>query len=113
MQMNNQLQSQKGDLQNANVVLSDLTVRNKLIDVSLKEVQNSGNDIVWEGCGKAFIKVGSNQYTTKLEGEKKDNADLINDVNKKRGYLETSINNTVDNMNKVIDRLEKAQTSSA
>lgn len=113
MQMNNQLQSQKSDLQNANVVLSDLTTRNQLIDVSLKELQNSTNEVVWESCGKAFMKVGSKQYTTKLESEKKDNSNLINDVNKKKNYLETSINNTVDNMNKVLDRIEQAHQASA
>lgn len=105
-EMQAQLQKQQGDLQNANGVSSELTSRNKAIDLTLAEVAQSDKPEVWESCGKAFLRADKPSYEEKLKQEKKDNVELLNDLNKKKHYLETSINATVDNMNKVLDKVE-------
>ncbi|VEU21367.1 DEKNAAC102777 [Brettanomyces naardenensis] len=108
MQMSKQLKTQQDDLQNANIVYSDLKSRNRMIDLSIGEIDASKKEHVWESCGKAFIKVDSKEYGTKLKHEKDSNVELMNDLNKKRHYLETSIGTTVDNMNKILDKVGAA-----
>ncbi|QPG72762.1 hypothetical protein FOA43_000063 [Brettanomyces nanus] len=85
----------------------NLDSRNQMIDLSLQEIAGSGNENIWESCGKAFLRVNRNQYQNKLKDEKDGNVEVMSDLDKKKRYLETSINTTVDNMNRILDRLEK------
>lgn len=107
--MHTQLQTQRDDLRNANIMLSDLKTRNQMIDASIKEIDGSNDKSVWASCGKAFIKEDTGAYKTKLRDEKDTNEGLISDVEKKKNYLETSLNTTLDNMNRLLDRIEQLQ----
>ncbi len=53
MEMDQQLQKNKAELQMVQVQLDRKTVDSKVAEVTLKELENgSGGDQVWEGVGK-------------------------------------------------------------
>ncbi|GME80821.1 unnamed protein product [Ambrosiozyma monospora] len=97
VEMQDQLNKQQTELQSATISLRRLTQRNREITTELKDVNDTGKSEVWQSCGKAFVKVRTTDYVSKLKQELSDNLDLLKSFTKKKNYLETSIEKTLDN----------------
>lgn len=83
----------------ANVTI--LTRKNTLITKTIEELKSQNKPSVWESIGRTFVEVPLEKYLEKLNGEIKDNVENLNNLNKKKHYLETSIETTRDSLSKL------------
>lgn len=111
IEMDAQLQKNKSELDITEISLSKLNQNNKIIELSKDEIKNSNVENVWKGIGKIFIKENTNDYINELNNDKKEYDEQINSLNKKKHYLETSIEKTFDSMNQIIKKNTSASSS--
>ncbi|KAG7913146.1 hypothetical protein KL907_000091 [Ogataea polymorpha] len=100
--MDTQLKEKKEELSITNLSLSRLAQQNKVLELQIQEITNSGNATVWESCGKTFLTTKSEDYISKLKQQINDNKDSINSLGKKQNYLETTVKTTYDNMRQLL-----------
>ncbi|KAG7879998.1 hypothetical protein KL905_001491 [Ogataea polymorpha] len=100
--MDTQLKEKKEELSITNLSLSRLAQQNKVLELQIQEITNSGNTTVWESCGKTFLTTKSEDYISKLKQQINDNKDSINSLGKKQNYLETTVKTTYDNMRQLL-----------
>lgn len=112
IEMDAQLQKNKSELDITEISLSKLNQNNKIIELSKDEIKNSNVENVWKGIGKIFIKENTNDYINELNNDKKEYDEQINSLNKKKHYLETSIEKTFDSMNQIIKKNTSSSSSS-
>lgn len=75
--------------------------KNQLIIKTVSELKASGKSSVWEAIGRTFVETPLDKYEEKLKLELNDNLEGINTLNKKKHYLETSIENARDSLSKL------------
>ncbi|GBL51305.1 hypothetical protein ACI3LY_000102 [Candidozyma auris] len=100
VEMDNQLNKTRADLNMCNVQLERVDTNLKIIDSTtskLKKLTTSG-DNVWQGVGKAFVVRDVDSYLDKIVSDKKEFTETKESLNKKKNYLETTLEKTVDNM---------------
>lgn len=74
----------------------------KLNDLTMEEIKDESQ--VWKGVGKAFLRVTKDDYKDELKKENKILKDDLKNLEIKKNYYETSMNNTLDNMNKMFKK---------
>ncbi|KAH3665766.1 hypothetical protein OGAPHI_003954 [Ogataea philodendri] len=109
--METQLNEKQEELNVTNVVLARLAQQNRVLELQIQEIKNSGNEKVWESCGKAFLGTPVKDYETKLNQQIKDNKDSVNSLEKKKHYLETTVKTTFDNMSKFLGPAPSSSTA--
>ncbi|GMM43533.1 hypothetical protein DAPK24_001080 [Pichia kluyveri] len=102
MEMQVQLSKHREELQRTLNTIENVSRNNSLIEKSMKDIKNSNEKFVWESVGRAFVKIPITEYEIEMKSKIRDNIESMNNLNKKKHYLETSIKNTMDSLKKVI-----------
>ncbi|KAF3990407.1 hypothetical protein FT663_02148 [Candidozyma haemuli var. vulneris] len=100
VEMDNQLNKSRAELNMCNVQLERVNTNVKIIDSTtgkLKKLTNPG-DNVWQGVGKAFVMRDVDSYVDKIGKDKKEFLETQDSLKKKQNYLETTLEKTIDNM---------------
>lgn len=95
------LATHESQLRTTDVSVAALKRKNQLIAKTMAELKSSGKNTVWEAVGRTFVEIPLDKYEVKLKTLVSDNLDAINNLNKKKHYLETSIENTRDSLSKL------------
>ncbi|CUM62511.1 uncharacterized protein PRCAT00000062001 [Priceomyces carsonii] len=106
MEMDNQLNKSRAELSmcnlqlervdsNINLIKQTSTSLNSLCDVKAGEV-------VWQGIGKAFVSCDVNSYLTSIDKDEKEFLETKSGLEKKKVYLETTLEKTIDGMSKIV-----------
>lgn len=106
MEMDNQLNKSKAELNMCNMQLERVNTNINMINgtnKSLTAVCNTkDNETVWKGIGKAFIQTDVNDYLKEITKDKTEFLDSKKSLETKKHYLETTLEKTVDNMTKIV-----------
>lgn len=104
-EMRLQLLQHQTDLQKTLAAIESINRNNTVVEKSMKDIRsnNDNKDFVWEAVGRSFVKISLQQYEDKMKNQIRDNIDILNSLNKKKHYLETSVKNTTDTLKKVLN----------
>lgn len=102
--MDAQLKKNSQDLELVTVQIQRKNQSAKIADISLRELQENGSnrDLVWEGVGKMFLSSNIKDYEERLEADKKEIKDQLKNMEIKRNYLQTSVENTAKSMQRIL-----------
>lgn len=100
-EMQVQLRTHQVELQKTLSAIDSVSRNNTVIENSMQDIKKGGQDYVWEAVGRSFVKTGIPEYESQMKNQIRDNIDMMNSLNKKKHYLETSIKNTIDSLKKV------------
>jgi len=102
--MDQQLQSNKSELQLVSLQLDRKIVDSKVADITIKELETGGSnkDQIWEGVGKIFMSSSINDYKERIIDDLQTINEQIKALKIKKDYLQTSLEKTIDNMNSII-----------
>lgn len=111
IEMDNQLNVSRAELSMCNLQLDRVNTNLNLIQLtnkSLNKVCNTkDNEAVWQGIGKAFVKNDVNSYLKEMsQDEKEFNESKVN-LSKKKNYLETTLDKTLENMTQIVGNVKK------
>lgn len=101
LEMSRSLTIHESQLRATDSSVVTLKRKNQLIIKTVSELKSSGKSSVWEAIGRTFVEIPLEKYEEKLKLELSDNLEDINNLNKKRHYLETSIDNTRESLSKL------------
>ncbi|ODV61496.1 prefolding complex chaperone subunit [Ascoidea rubescens DSM 1968] len=101
VEMNANLRKNEADLQMVNIQLNRRNNSLKLNELTTSELKKDKVDTVWKGCGKMFYKQSSEKYLTDLKMQDDNLKEQVNALNKKKVYIETTVKNTINGMNKI------------
>lgn len=107
MEMDNQLNKSKAELNMCNLQLDRINTNLNLIkhtSTNLKKLTNSDNDPVWQGIGKAFVKNDVGSYIKTIQGDEKEFLDTQKNLKTKQHYLQTTLDNTITNMTQLVGK---------
>lgn len=105
--MDTQIQRSRSDLTMCNVQIQRLEREAKLAELTEKELENSQNSHVWEGVGKMFKQTTNKEYCAQLKKDKNTVGSAIKDLEKKKNYLEVTLETFLNNMNQILAPHEK------
>ncbi|KAK5782230.1 prefolding complex chaperone subunit PWA37_005225 [Arxiozyma heterogenica] len=108
-EMSNNLRDSKTQLEAVNQQLLHLERQDKITQVTEKELESYPVDIVWRSCGKAFILQKKSLYIKDLREDENVLREQMKNLKIKQNYLETSVEKTVANMKKVLEKTNVKQ----
>ncbi|CAL9731796.1 prefoldin subunit 1 [Monosporozyma unispora] len=103
-EMTNSLRNSRTQLDVVNQQLMHLERQDKLAQVTEKELDSYPVENVWRSCGKAFILQDKSQYISDLREDETALKEQMENLKIKQNYLETSVEKTVANMKKVLEK---------
>ncbi|CEP64423.1 prefolding complex chaperone subunit LALA0_S11e03774g [Lachancea lanzarotensis] len=98
------LRSNKAQLEVVNVQLSQLDRQKKLAKLTAQELESYPVGKVWRSCGKAFVLQDRSTYTGDLASDEKVVEDQLKALKIKQNYLQTTVDNTLDNLKRVMEQ---------
>lgn len=104
--MDNQLNKSRAELSMCNVQLERAVTNLNIIhktETELKLLCTDG-EYVWEGVGKSFVHIPVDDYQTTLKSDAKEFLDSKQSLEKKKNYLETTLEKTIDNMTQLVGK---------
>lgn len=102
-EMTNSLRTNKLQLDSVNQQLFHLERQDKLATITEQELNSYPVEKVWRSCGKAFILQEKSEYLNDLHVDEQLLKDQLNNLKIRQNYLETSVQNTVDNLKKALN----------
>lgn len=111
IEMDNQLNVSRAELSMCNLQLDRVNTNLNLIQLtnkSLNKVCNiKDNEAVWQGIGKAFVKNDVNSYLKEMSQDEKEFNESKENLSKKKNYLETTLDKTLENMTQIVGNVKK------
>ncbi|CAG85808.2 DEHA2C02112p [Debaryomyces hansenii CBS767] len=111
IEMDNQLNVSRAELSMCNLQLDRVNTNLNLIqstNKSLNKVCNTkNNEAVWQGIGKAFVKNDVNSYLKEMAQDEKEFNESKENLSKKKNYLETTLDKTLENMTQIVGNVKK------
>lgn len=111
IEMDNQLNVSRAELSMCNLQLDRVNTNLNLIQLtnkSLNKVCNTkNNEAVWQGIGKAFVKNDVNSYLKEMAQDEKEFNESKENLSKKKNYLETTLDKTLENMTQIVGNVKK------
>lgn len=111
IEMDNQLNVSRAELSMCNLQLDRVNTNLNLIQLtnkSLNKVCNTkDNEAVWQGIGKAFVKNDVNSYLKEMSLDEKEFNESKENLSKKKNYLETTLDKTLENMTQIVGNVKK------
>ncbi|CUM56185.1 unnamed protein product [Debaryomyces tyrocola] len=111
IEMDNQLNVSRAELSMCNLQLDRVNTNLNLIQLtnkSLNKVCNTkDNEAVWQGIGKAFVKNDVNSYLKEMSQDEKEFNESKENLSKKKNYLETTLDKTLENMTQIVGNVKK------
>lgn len=111
IEMDNQLNVSRAELSMCNLQLDRVNTNLNLIQLtnkSLNKVCNTKeNEAVWQGIGKAFVKNDVNSYLKEMSQDEKEFNESKENLSKKKNYLETTLDKTLENMTQIVGNVKK------
>lgn len=111
IEMDNQLNVSRAELSMCNLQLDRVNTNLNLIQLttkSLNKVCNTkDNEAVWQGIGKAFVKNDVNSYLKEMSEDEKEFNESKENLSKKKNYLETTLDKTLENMTQIVGNVKK------
>ena len=101
-EMANPLRNSRSQLDMTLTQLEQLQRQRKIAEVTGKELNNYENDKVWRSCGKMFLQEDKSSYISDLSHDEKLLDEQIKTLEQKRHYLQTTVDNTVESLRRVI-----------
>lgn len=101
-EMANSLRNSRSQLDMTLAQLEQLQRQKKIAKLTGKELGNYGNEQVWRSCGKMFIRQEKQAYTADLNHDERILDEQIKALEQKRHYLQTTVDNTVESLRRVI-----------
>ncbi|CUS24710.1 LAQU0S18e02498g1_1 [Lachancea quebecensis] len=98
------LRSSRAQLEVVNMQLAQLDRQKKLAQLTAKELESYPVEKVWRSCGKAFVLQDRTKYTADLESDEKLVDEQAKALKIKQNYLQTTVENTVESMRRVIQQ---------
>lgn len=105
MEMDSQLNKTKAELSMCNLQLDRIDTNLNLINhtsKNLKTLTKGNEDHVWQGIGKAFVQTDVGTYINTISKDEKEFKDAQKNLKTKQDYLQTTLDNTVSNMTKIV-----------
>lgn len=96
------MRTTKAQLDMVTAQLAHLERQKLLAEVTSKELDSYPTDTVWRGCGKMFILQDKNTYSKDLSHDEQTVKDQIKALQIKKNYLQTTADNTVESLRRVI-----------
>lgn len=111
IEMDNQLNVSRAELSMCNLQLDRVNTNLNLIQLtnkSLNKICNTkDNETVWQGIGKAFVKKDVNSYLKEMSQDEKEFNESKENLSKKKNYLETTLDKTLENMTQIVGNVKK------
>lgn len=106
VEMDNQLNKSRAELSMCNLQLDRVHTNLSMINLTTKSLNTvCGNqEDVWQGIGKAFVKTDVDSYIKDISQDEKEFSDSKKSLETKKHYLETTLENTIDNMTKIVGK---------
>ncbi|CAK7906211.1 prefoldin subunit 1 [[Candida] anglica] len=110
IEMDNQLSRSKAELSMCNLQLSRVDTNLRLIQSTKSRLNTlcTDGEPVWQGVGKTFVKTDVNTYLKGIATDEKEFSDSKSSLEKKKHYLETTLEKTVDSMSQIVNGDRKA-----
>ena len=96
------LRTTKAQLDMVTAQLAHLERQKLLAEVTSKELDSYPTDTVWRGCGKMFILQDKKTYSKDLSHDEQTVKDQIKALQIKKNYLQTTVDNTVESLRRVV-----------
>lgn len=106
IEMDNQLNKSRAELNMCNIQLERVDTNLKIINSTtsrLNKLTNPG-DQVWKGVGRAFVQNDISEYLTKIDDDKKQFKETEKLLKTKKNYLETTLEKTIQNMTEIVGK---------
>lgn len=108
LEMDNQLNGSRAELSMCNLQMDRINVNMNIIQQTDKALHNlcdiEKNEKVWKGVGKCFLQEDVGDYLNDMSADEKKFKESKTNLEKKKHYLETTIEKTVDNMSNIVGR---------
>lgn len=106
VEMDNQLSRSKAELSMCNLQLSRVESNLRLIQSTKLRLNGlcSDNEPVWQGVGKAFVATDVGTYLQAVGRDEKEFAENKSGLEKKKHYLETTLEKTVASMAQIVGK---------
>lgn len=110
LEMDNQLNKTKAELNMCNLQLDRVSTNLSLINHTSKNLNRltTEGDAVWQGIGKAFVKTDVGEYINSIKADEKEFLETQKGLKTKQHYLETTLENTINSMNQIVGGPAKA-----
>lgn len=104
--MDNQLNKSRAELSMCNVQMDRVDTNLSIIDSTTRKLSGltSPGENVWQGVGKAFLMTNVDSYKAKMAADKKEFQETRSSLDKKKHYLETTLEKTIDNMTEIVGK---------
>ena len=104
--MDNQLSRTKAELNMVQLQLSRADTNLAMIHQTTSSLNKmcTDHESVWQGVGRAFVQTDVNKYVVGLEKDEKEFSENKSSLDKKKVYLETTLEKTIDNMKQIVGR---------
>lgn len=105
LEMDNQLNKTRSDLSLTNYQLAQIDASLNAIKVSKTNLVRlcNNDERVWQGVGKAFVSDDVSSYLASVSQEEKVMSQSKEALEKKKHYLDTTLNNTLENMARIVN----------
>mmetsp|Transcript_3791 Transcript_3791/g.3685 ORF Transcript_3791/g.3685 Transcript_3791/m.3685 type:complete len:124 (-) Transcript_3791:108-479(-) len=111
IEMDNQLNVSRAELSMCNLQLDRVNTNLNLIHLTTKSLNKlcntKDNEAVWQGIGKAFVKNDVNSYLKEMSQDEKEFNESKENLSKKKNYLETTLDKTLENMTQIVGNVKK------
>lgn len=106
IEMDNQLNKSRAELSMCNVQMDRVDTNIKIIDSTTSKLNKltTPGETVWQGVGKAFLLTNVDTYKTKIGKDKENFKETQSSLDKKKHYLETTLEKTIDNMTEIVGK---------
>ncbi|CDK25445.1 unnamed protein product [Kuraishia capsulata CBS 1993] len=99
-EMQTQVQQTRAELTACESQINRNRTNIKVADLTIAELE--GTEEVWEGVGRAFFQTSAKTYSNSLNEDKRVLATQTVALEKKKHYYETTLEKTIDAVNKII-----------
>lgn len=111
IEMDNQLNVSRAELSMCNLQFDRVNTNLNLIQLTTKSLNKlcntEDNEAVWQGIGKAFVKNDVNTYLKDMSQDEKEFNESKENLSKKKNYLETTLDKTLENMTRIVGNVKK------
>ncbi|GMM32594.1 hypothetical protein DAMA08_053390 [Martiniozyma asiatica (nom. inval.)] len=100
-EMIQQLTIHQSQLENTFAAIETFKRKNQMLSLTAKEIEQSGQGSVWQAVGRSFVEIPVSKHLNEIKESISENINNVNNLNKKKHYLETSIKNTTESLQKI------------
>lgn len=106
IEMDNQLHKSRAELSMVNLQLDKVATNLNMIKSTKTSLNKytTENENVYQGVGKAFVVKDVSVYLNEIESDAKDFEATKQNLSKKKVYLETTLEKTLDTMTQIVGK---------